>query len=315
MKNVFITGVSGYIGSKIAMALSENEHVSTITGIDIREPDHEIDKLIFLKHDVRDSVADILKKYEIDTVIHAAYVLPPMHNTKLAEDINISGTRNILADSKKAGVSHILYTSSTTAYGFHPDNDHMLTENKSPLRGNNDLTYSKNKKEIESVIGRFIEDNPEIVVTILRPCFVVGPGFNNPLARHLKKKLVLLATQTSPMQFVHEDDLLEIIIMCLEKSIPGIFNVGGEGTISFPEMVGLMNNYPVYLPLWILKPLNGLAWNLRLKFLTEFPNPALNLMLFRWVASSEKLIKKTEYRYKYNSKQAFADFAKHVVQS
>ncbi|MEZ4577969.1 MAG: hypothetical protein R2875_08165 [Desulfobacterales bacterium] len=44
----------------------------------------------------------------------------------------------------------ILYTSSTTAYGFYPDNDQPLTED-SPLRGNDDFTYAKNKKEIEAI--------------------------------------------------------------------------------------------------------------------------------------------------------------------
>ena len=61
------------------------------------------------------------------------------------EDINRSGTRNILDLSARAGVKQVLYTSSTTAYGFYPDNDRPLTE-ESPLRGNNDFTYAKNKK-------------------------------------------------------------------------------------------------------------------------------------------------------------------------
>ena len=39
-----------------------------------------------------------------------------------------------------------MQVSSTTAYGFHRDNPPLLHE-ESPLRGNNDFTYAKNKKD------------------------------------------------------------------------------------------------------------------------------------------------------------------------
>jgi hypothetical protein len=54
---------------------------------------------------------------------------------------------------------------------------------------------------------------------------------------------------------------------------------------------------------------NGLAWHLRLKFLTEFPNSGLNLMKYPWIATSEKLIKETDFQFKYTTKSAFEDFA------
>ena len=122
MKNVFITGVSGYIGQKIARALAEDDKVAALVGIDIREPNGSIEKLTFVRHDVREPVADLLKEHDIDTAVHAAYVLPPLHNKDLMEAINISGTKNILAACSEAAISHLLYTSSATAYGFHADN-------------------------------------------------------------------------------------------------------------------------------------------------------------------------------------------------
>ena len=82
MKNVFITGISGYLGSKIAKALSNHKDVEKIIGIDIREPSFQLDKFSFIQQDVRDSVLGVLKNNDIDTVIHAAYVLAPGHDTK-----------------------------------------------------------------------------------------------------------------------------------------------------------------------------------------------------------------------------------------
>lgn len=312
MKNVFITGVSGYIGTKILQALSHHASVKHIVGIDIREPTVKSNPLTFIRQDVRDSVLDLLKTHEIDTVIHAAYVLPPGHDTKNIEETNVAGTRNIFSCARQAKVAQILYTSSTTAYGFHPDNENPLTED-SPLRGNDDFTYSKNKREIEALLAAFVRENKEICVTILRPCYVAGPGLDNPLSTHLKKPWVMLPRKTSPFQFVHEDDLVRVMVLCLEKKLAGIFNVTGKGSISFVEMVKTLGNTPLLLPDFLVRLLNGLAWHLRLTFLTEFPNSGLNLMRHSWIASSEKLIRHTHFQFDYDSTTAFKDFAAAVL--
>ena len=309
MKNIFITGVSGYIGMKIARALADCPQVEKIVGIDVNAPRNVPERLMFIKRDVREPMLDLLTKHQADTVIHAAYVLPPIHDKALMEDINLGGTRSILNASAEAPVKHLLYTSSTTSYGFHPDNPVPLTE-ESPLRGNGDFTYSKNKKEIELLMQEFIGKHPEMAVTILRPCFVVGPGFANPLARHLQKPFVLLPTKTAPFQFVHEDDLIRVIVMCLTETISGVFNVAGEGTMEFGEMVGKLGNHAVRLPFRLLYILNNLAWLMRMHFLTEFPSTGLNLIKYPWLATSERLIAETGFEFEYDTRSAFDDFVR-----
>lgn len=311
MKNVFITGVTGYIGMKIARALADCPQVEKVVGIDVNTPREVPKGLAFIKRDVREPMLDLLVENNIDTVIHAAYVLPPLHNKALMEDINMGGTQNILNASAKAPVTQLLYTSSTTSYGFHPDNPVPLTE-QSPLRGNDDFTYSKNKKEIELLMQEFVGKHPEMVVTILRPCFVVGPGFANPLARHLQKPFVLLPSKTAPFQFVHEDDLIRVIVMCLTETIGGVFNVAGEGTMEFGEMVQKLGNRALRLPLGLLFVLNNLAWFLRMHFLTEFPSAGLNLIRYPWLASSERLLTETGFEYEYDTRSAFEDFVRTI---
>jgi UDP-glucose 4-epimerase len=311
MQRILITGVSGYIGGKIARALATHDTVETLVGIDIRAPRNPPDRLTFVQHDVRRPMADVFHQHAIDTVIHAAYVLPPIHDQALMEDINVAGTRNVITSCQRAGVDHLLYTSSATAYGFHPDNEIPLTED-SPLRGNDDFTYSKNKKEIEFIFQDFIRDQKQTAVTILRPCFVVGPGFNNPLATHLKKRFVLCPSPSSPMQFVHEDDLVRVIRLCLEKRLEGVYNVAGEGTLALSEMIRLLGNVHCPLPAALMIPVNHLAWILRLTWLTEFPSPALNIMRYPWIVSSAKLIRETGFTYRYDTQTAFEDFVSAV---
>jgi UDP-glucose 4-epimerase len=308
LENIFITGISGYIGQKLLAFLDGKPEVQRIVGIDTRDPSIRPGKLVFYRKDVREPLGDMLLQHSIDTVVHLAYVVPPLHNKSLMEDVNIGGAGNILASLLKSPARQILYTSSATAYGFHADNDSPLRED-SPLRGNDDFVYSKNKKEIEGIFSRFSQDNPGYTVSIVRPSFVAGPVFDNPLARHMKKKFVLLPSSSTPFQYVHEDDLVEIIYLLLQRRVKGIFNVGADGTMTFAEMIKLLGNTMVPLPFAVMYLLNNAAWYLRLAFISEFPSPALNMIRFPWVVSSEKLTSELGYRYKYTTRESFQDFA------
>ena len=308
---ILVTGASGYIGGKLVEVLAEKDWVERMVGTDIRPPEKDYPKYRFYARDVRTPMDDIFAAENIDTVVHSAYVLPPIHDTALMEDINKNGTRNVLSAAAAFKVRQILYTSSTTAYGFHPDNDVPLTE-ESPLRGNDDMTYAKNKKEIEGIMADFSRDHPGIGISIVRPCFVVGPGFKNPMAEHLQKKLVLIPANTRPWQFVHEDDLMAVMALMLEKRITGTFNVTAEKTMTFTEMIRMLGNIPLPVPWSVIYPLNQLAWVMRLWFMTKFPSPAMRMMVEPWIASSEKLIRETGYRFQYDSRAAFMDFVRSV---
>ena len=311
MKNILITGVSGYIGTTLVRALVADPEVDTIVGTDLRQPSLSAGKFRFIRHDVREPIAGIMTDHGIDTIVHAAYILPPLHDTGLMESINVDGTRNVLEASASAGVRHLLVTSSATAYGFHPDNPVPLTES-SPLRGNSDFTYARNKREIEALIGRFASRHPQMAITVLRPCFVVGPTMDNPLSKHLKKRLVVLPKENSPLQFVHETDMMRVILHCLKNRLPGTFNIAGAGTITLADMVDMMGNRPAWVPCRLLYPLNHLAWTLRLHFITCFPSAALGLFRYSWVASPQRFIEQSGFSYRYDSRSAFAEFARHA---
>lgn len=311
MKNILITGGSGYIGTKLAERLGHEPWAGRITGIDIAPPAQTPRKLEFIRRDVRDPLDDVFKGRSFDCVVHAAYILAPIHDRRLMEDINVNGTINVCTSAVAHGVKQVLECSSATAYGFHPDNPHRLTE-ESPLRGNEDFTYAKNKREIEGWLGELRRDHPGITLTVIRPCFVVGPGFANPLARHLCKKLCLLPMETAEFQFIHEDDLVEIMTLLIRDGKGGIYNLGSDGTMTFDEMLAMLGNIPLRIPMWLLWPLNEIAWRLRLRFLTEFPSSSLNLIRYRWIVDNEKVKGELGYRFRYTTRDAFEDFVRHV---
>lgn len=311
MKHILITGASGYFGQRLVRYFRDKPEIKRITGIDIRPPSVAGAKFEFLTCDVRDDLNRIFLPRDIDCVIHAAYILPPIHDTALMEDINVNGTKNVLLTAATHGVKQIMDCSSTTAYGFHPDNPPLLTE-ESPLRGNEDFTYAKNKRELEAWAGEFERMCPQISLTVIRPCFVVGPGFANPLAKHICKKISILPWKTAPMQFIHEDDLAEIMYLLLKQGKAGVYNLAADGTMGIEEMVRALGGWPLKMPMWLLRPLNNLMWNLKVSILTEFPNSSLNLIRYPWIASNAKVKRDLGYSFKYTTRAAFEDFASFV---
>lgn len=310
-KNVLITGASGYLGAFIAQFLQDKPDVQTIVGIDVRPPTRRLEKYVFLQHDVREPIDQIIKDHAIDSIIHAAYVKVQIHAKALMEDININGTKNVLAAAARAQVRQLICFSSASVYGFHPDNPNPLRED-SPLRANADYVYSKNKQAIEMLLAAFAVENPAIKTAVLRPAFVVGKGFDDPLARHLRHSLVIIPSTTAPLQFVHEDDLVAIVYLMLRSETTGTFNVGAEGTVTFAEMVDMLGNKKLFVPFWLMYYFNAAAWALRLRFLSESPSAGLKGIRYPWVVSSEKLRRETGYEYAYSSREAFADWVKHV---
>lgn len=310
-RRVLITGASGYLGAFIAGYLQDKPDIEKIVGIDIRPPVRRIDKYVFIRHDVREPIDRIIDEHAIDAIVHAAYVKVQLHDKALMEDINLNGTKNVLAAAARAPVDQLICFSSATVYGFHPDNPNPLLED-SPLRANADYVYSKNKQEIEALVTAFAREHPASKIVVLRPAFVVGKGFDDPLARHLQHSLVVVPVPNAPLQFVHEDDLVAIVYFMLQQGTSGTFNVGAEGTVAFSEMVEMLGNRELVVPFRLMYCLNAVAWTLRLRFLSESPSAGLRGVRYRWIVSSEKLRRETGYEYKYTSRQAFADWVSHV---
>ncbi|MBN1362273.1 MAG: NAD-dependent epimerase/dehydratase family protein [Sedimentisphaerales bacterium] len=306
---VLITGACGYIGRRLVAALREADWVERVAGLDVREPPEPVAGLVFVKRDVREPLDDILSREAITTVVHLAYVVAPVRDTVLTQAVNEQGTRNVLEACRRYGVRHFLYTSSVGAYGLHADNDVPLTES-SPLRGNDDFAYTRTKRRIERMIERFAGAHQDVAVTVLRPSFIVGPGFADPLAAHLRKRVVILPRRTQPLQFVHEADLTNILTRFIRTRQRGTYNVGAAGTMTLAAMIERLGNFRLGFSWPTVCFFNELAWRLGLRFVTEVPSAALRFLVHPCVMSSEKLLRETGYRFLYDTAGAFEDFAR-----
>lgn len=264
MKNVLITGVSGYLGTRLVEALSLDETIGTIVGIDIAPPREKPDKLVFFQKDIRaGDLGEIFRDHRVDTVLHLAFVVQPIHDLERMHDIDVNGTRNILEHARDCGAGHVMVTSSTLAYGAHPDNPEELRETD-PLRGNRSYPYGHNKALVDRMIQRFAEENDTMVVTILRPCTVFGPSVDNYVSRMLFRPMTVGLLGRNPrIQLIHEDDFVTACLLAMRKKRGGAFNIAGDGTLTTDEVAAIVGTRVIKLPAWLLRPVLEVLWRLR----------------------------------------------------
>ncbi len=307
MKTIGITGVSGYLGARLVALLTEREDIDSIVGLDIMPPKIECPKLNFFAKDIRDnSITDLFREHEVDTVLHLAFVVKPIHDLKKMHDVDYNGTRNILECARRAGVDHVVAVSSTFAYGAHPDNPVPLKEDD-PLRGNERFPYGYNKRGVDLMMQEYAEKHPDLPLTILRPCTVFGPTINNYVSRLVFRKVTINFPDTNPdFQFVHEDDFVGACLAALDKKISGAFNIAGDGTLTIREIAAKVGAKTVTIPAWLIYPLLELAWKLRFKGV-ETNAGVLDYLRFPFVGSNEKAKKKLNFYPRYSSAETLEE--------
>lgn len=123
MKKILVTGALGQIGTELVMYLRKNygkDNVIASSRSKKAGAESLIESGIFELVDVTNAqqVADVVKKHNIDTVIHLAAVLSAVgeKNPSLTWDINMGGLFNVLEVARETGIS-VFTPSSIAAFG------------------------------------------------------------------------------------------------------------------------------------------------------------------------------------------------------
>ena len=282
---VAITGASGYVADRLIRTLVADDRVSRVLGFDIREPHIRSTKFIFDRLDVRDP--EIGRRFEgVDVLIHLAFIMDPITDEALMRDVNVNGSHNVFTAAARAGVRKIVYTSSATVYGAHPDNDVPLTED-SPLRANLDFSYPAHKLEVEYLVREFRETHPAIVFTLFRPAIVFGANVDNAWSHVLEMPLLPLAEgHEPPMQFVHEDDVADALAFAVHTDLDGVYNLAPPGWIDGDEVIRMVGRRRLDLSEPRLYRLADRMWRLGL---AEAPAGMVHYTTHPWVVSAERL--------------------------
>ncbi len=306
MRRVAVTGVSGYIGAQLMRRLAAHPGVEAVIGLDRRPPLDPPAKLTFLQRDITQPFDDLFAQHKVDAAVHLAFVVAPTRREAWATKINIDGTRHFLQACALAGTGYALYLGSTAAYGAHADNPIPLME-ESPLRPNERFQYSRDKAATERLFAGFAASHHQTKVTVLRGCPVMGPGGAKAIgAKVFQPVMVRIAGRDPPVQYLHEEDLIDILVMLLERRTPGVYNVAGDGVVPYTQVAKMARRRMVAVPKSLLGGVMDVAWKLRLQ--SQSNSAGLDFIAYPWVASNEKLKQATGFRYRYSTEQTIEAF-------
>lgn len=246
---LLITGAAGQIGSGLAKRLVKSGH-DLILVDNLR---NGYVKNLYVDEQVVAPFyhVDILKTEfyewcggEYDAIIHLAAItsLPDCESNPLESLlINVAGTSSILEFARRYNIPHVIFASTSAVY--ENSDAEVFTED---LELNPRLYYSLSKKMAEELVESYRE-NYGSKVTTLRFFNVFGPDgdhtrLNPPLINFLVREFKngvapeLSGDGEQVRDFIHVDDVVSMIELCLDKKPNDVFNVCTGQTISVNQM-------------------------------------------------------------------------------
>jgi len=239
MKNVLITGASGFIGRRLAARLSESDLHISVTGAGRTKLSGPW--ISFIKMDLSGG-QEIPNLNGFDTIFHLASKAHAVSEKPGSNDgyreVIVDGTRRLVKAAEGANVRSLIYMSSVKAMG---EGESRKLETV-PLNENSPTTpqtpYGCCKLEAEQIV---IESNIEHVV-VLRPVMVYGPGHKGNLVRMAEAirrgRFPSLPENRNRRSMVHVDDLVSACerATLTEKANRNTYIVGGKKVFSTREL-------------------------------------------------------------------------------
>jgi nucleoside-diphosphate-sugar epimerase len=222
-----VTGASGFIGGRLTERLVQEGNpvrclVRASSDTSLLE---DLDVQIVLGDLTRaDSLAPAVQGCR--SVIHCGALVSDWATTQEIVEINVGGTRNLLAASVAASVKRFVHLSSTDVYGF-PDGA-AIDESYAATHFRN--WYAQTKLEAEQEVRRIAQAHA-LDAVVLRPATVYGPGSKDvvgEIARAIARRhMVLIDGGRALAGLCFIDNLIDAAILSLRHdAAPGhAFNV------------------------------------------------------------------------------------------
>jgi len=238
---ILITGAAGFMGSYLVPALVQKGY--DVVGLDLKGA-FENGNLKGVVNRIKVVEADITNHgelerlgFEVDYVHHLAAIAAPgvcAAQPKLAYDVNVLGTHNVLRYAKSHNVKRFLLTSSAHVYGISPR--YMPTPEIHPVWLQDDV-YTATKIVDESLVKLFYE-NYSMPYTTIRLFNCYGPrqttDYFIPAKIHeaLEKNKIVLRGSNVKKDFVYITDVIDAYVKILESDFVGELNVGSGAATS-----------------------------------------------------------------------------------
>lgn len=313
---VLVTGVARQLGGRFVRRVQRDPEVDRVIAVDAVAPEHHLGGADFVQADIRQpAIARVLAEHAVDTVVHLDVTGTPLGTGGRAavKETNVIGTMQLLgACQKSPTVRRLVVKSSTSVYGSAPRDPavfHETTPPKSLPSGG----FAKDAVEVEGYVRGFARRRPDVAVCVLRFANILGPCADSPLADYFSLPVLPTVFGYDPrLQFVHEDDVVDVLGMASREPRrgtlnSGTFNVAGDGVLLLSQCARRLGRptLPMLLP--------AVTWvgaTLRTVGMTDFSPEQMRLLTHGRVVSTAQLGETLGFVPKYTTAETFADFAR-----
>lgn len=231
---VCFVGASGFVGTRLIELVKGDFHLKNVD----KQQSHFFPELTVLG-DVRDLNSMEAELAGFDTVVLlAAEHRDDVSPTSLYYDVNVQGTRNVLAAMTKNGVKNIIFASSVAVYGLNkvnPDESHP----EDPFNH-----YGKSKWQAEEVLREWYNEEPDArSLTIVRPTVIFGERNRGNVYNLLKQiaggKFAMVGSGTNYKSMAYVGNIVEFIkykLLNVEKGYE-VYNYVDKPDLNMNQLV------------------------------------------------------------------------------
>ena len=299
---VLITGAAGPLGRMVVQKLLADGH--TIYGIDRRPWPDAPNKVKMFRADIRKRPAEeVFRTTKPEAVIHMATVTHlTAKRTEERYRINLGGTQAVFDHCHRYKVKHCIFLGRHTYYGAAPDSPMYHTENEPPMA----MTTFPELSDLVAAdlyAGSALWRFPELVTTVLRFCYRLGPTRSGTLASFVRGPRVPTVMGFDPLfQFMHEEDVVASIATALEQRIAGVYNVSGPQPVPLSLLIKVTGRQRIAVPEAMFTFALG-------RFgLPPLPRGAVNHVKYPVVIDSAAFREKTGWTHQYDEVQCMEAF-------
>ncbi|MBK8972744.1 MAG: SDR family oxidoreductase [Hahellaceae bacterium] len=230
-KDILITGAAGALAQQVITRLRNRYR---IIAVDFREQVYLGDDIPSYRIDMnKRGFEDIFRRYNIKGVIHLGRMIASEENRMRRYNSNVLGSERLFTIARKYGVEQTLVLSTYHVYGANAYNPALIDES-APLKAAELTMDLVDSVELENLSQIYLWKYPELKMTILRPCNIVGPGVKNAISTLLSAHNAPVLAGFSPMmQFLHIDDMADAIVLAFSRNQPGVYNVATEDWVAY----------------------------------------------------------------------------------
>lgn len=312
---VLVTGVARFLGSSLAGRLFAEPGVRRVIGVDASLPDmdarNRMNGAEFVRVDIRNPlIASVIESAGVTTVVHASASVSPVAAAArtMTKEMNVLGTMQLLAACGRARTVRELVVRSTAAvYGGSSRDPAVLDEDTVPHAAP-PAGPARDAVDIEGYVRSFVRRRPDVRTAMPRFAEIIGPTVQTPLTRYFSMTpLVPIALGwDARVQFVHEDDAVDVLRHLTLGTFAGTVNVAGDGVMTVHQAIRRAHGFAVPVP---MPAMDAVSRALRVMRIKGFSTQQLRLLYPGRVLDTTRLTRDVGFQCRYSSEAAFADFA------